>query len=233
MKIRSLYHTPESSFGLCKELKFTHANLTLWTYPDSFAAVRAIGKAHDLGLHCIISDRIKDEEKEHYEESMRRVVRFLPLVDCKEGCLVSVYDEPNSRRIPLKEVLNFASAANRLMIKTICVLGWTEPYCGYENCADYIGFNYYKDLTLLRKFNLWARIKTFQIRNRSPLVAVPAVKPGKIISQAKFWKEWIGIENFYWYQFHPQQETPPWTTLSVDELPDVMNDLRRLNAELV
>ena len=241
MKIKSIYHSPVTSFALCKQLGFTHVNLPMWTYAKSLDLQNAISSAHKIGLHCIVSDRILDDHKPTdrseivrlENESKNRMVSFLPFFHCNEAkCLVSLWDEANTRKIHPEFVKKFKSDINVRGYKTICVLGWTESYRGYENCADYIGFNYYKDLTLSRKLILWARIKAFQIRNRSPIVAVPAVKPGKIFDQFDFWQKWIKPDGgFYWFQFFPQQESPPWHDKDVSQDADLQIAFKKINTE--
>ena len=217
--IKSIYHSPVSSFSLCKKLGFTHVNIPLWTFANLDASLSAMTSAHELDLHCIVSqsDPTKNDLKEVFSKDI-----------CKQ-CIAYLVDEPNLHGIKPDNVMSLKEWFKERGYQTMIVLSDIRGYFGYENCADWIGFDYYKDLTISRKLKLWARIKVFQIRNKSKIFAVPAVKPGKIVSQWSFWKDWIGVENFYWYQFYPTQERPPWSDKNLTDDEDLQRSFFLLN----
>jgi len=216
MNIRGIYHTSPSHFKLVKELNFSHANLMLWNFPSAAKAVEAYYQAHDLGLHTIISGKFMNEFLEELT------------MPCSQ-CLLSTHDEPNLKGTPASTIKNLRIIYNQQGWRTLCVLSWIRSYKGYENCADYIGFDYYKDLNFWRELKLTMRIHWFNRPNggnKSPIVAVPAVKPGKICYQFSFWSTLT--DNFFWYQMHPQQEDPPWHNRGVDQDPALQEELKNL-----
>lgn len=240
MNVKALYHTPESSLKLLKSLGFTHWNLTLWNYPDLESAVKAHQHGHDEGLHAIVSDQIVNED---WIESKKRTMKAIFHMRCKAiECIAYLYDEPNVRGIHPSTVNVFNKDARDIGYRTACVLGWTKSYRGYWNCADYIGFNFYKTLTLSRKISLAARIKAFQLTHKTFIWAVPAVKPGIILGQFDFWQKWIKPNGYYWYPYTCDQEGErfpdgtiipgtQWASKDFSQLSGVQHSFGRINQE--
>ena len=223
--MKAIYHTPRSSFELCKDLGFTHVNLTLWTYLNLTEAKDAWDYAHSLGLHAIISESADIV-------SGPSIVELLRAVHGCPSCIIYMSDEPNRRKILPQIIASASRVYQGLGWKTLCVLSDIGGYGGYENCASFIGFVNYEDLTFWRSLKLWAKIKMFQIKNRSSIIAVPPIKPRFILPHFDWWQKWIKPYGFYWFQFHPQEEIPPWASTSVSKLPEVKIVLKIINNEI-
>jgi len=220
MLIKSIYHSPHASYGLCKELGFTHVNIPLWTFTNVEQAIISADQARAIGLHCIITPGKDDlsDLKEFFYKAL-----YCP------SCIAYLWDEPNLKGIPAKKIKDQTAWFHDQGILTMTVLSPIRSYWGYEDCVDFMGFDYYKEFNLWRKLKLFAKVKEFKDNSPSQFFAVPAVKPGQIQKQFNFWRKWLGMKSFYWYQFFPTQERPRWHDKDVDADESLQAELKKAN----
>ena len=88
----------------------------------------------------------------------------------------------------------------------------------------------------IKSFSSQMQLKAFQVFNRSPIVAVPAVKPGKIFEQFDFWQKWIKPDGgFFWYAYTSNQEFDKngiaWTPKDLGGMPEIQIAFKKINNE--
>ena len=217
MKIRGLFHTPFDSLELVKNLNMTHAHLLLENgRGDEFYA-----KAHTLGLHCMISEGTEG----------KTIIEFLGGRNPCPDCFVTCPDEPNLRGISPQVVRAISNTFNAAGWETFVALSDIRSYSGYEGVASIIAFSQYEDWTLWRKLKMLVRLKLFRIKSKAKILAIIPVKPGKLARHYSTWKNLIRTDGYFFYSFVPNQESPPWASVDVSELPYVQEILRRINRD--
>jgi len=227
--MKAIYHIPPSQYALAKSLGFTHVNI-YWDATAGYAnSELRLTQAREHGLKVILAlDFLND---------LAGALQFLNQADLFSTDLIYLPDEPNLCAIKPQDLLLLKYKILQInpCLQTLVVLSWIHPFAGYENCADVVGFDFYKRLYEASALALPFRIEAFRAKHCGKICGVPAVKysPAHVRNQIWYWRL-QGIRDLYWYPWTCSQEAAAdlkknghtdWPLFDVDRLPEYQKEL--------
>jgi len=227
--MKGIFHPHWKDFGLCRSLGFTHVEVALGIGYQTYSELTyALEKCREAGLNAFINPG--------FDRNAEEAMNFLRMAPINENDIIFLCDEPNDRKIPRSQIAQWADLVEKeksipFFTKTMITLTASKPW-EYANLTDIVSVDYYRDYKKLDLFLLGLKMCFLRHIHHGKVFGIPGVKgsPAFLWEQYKFWKK-CQVDGILWYSWTPDQEQPPWFPKSLDQLPEIAETLKLINAE--